>query len=155
MEEIKKETGTEEVSEKAGKEISQTEKMSHKGNFIGFDKKKLDEKPGHFSDVQEMLEKNLKWSQIIYEQNRRIIRRLTLSAVAAWIKWLFIIAVLIWGAWYGWPIVKKVNQQYESIVGQFQAVTTDKNDETSALQKILNLLNLNQQQAEQLKAMNN
>jgi len=155
MEELKKETGAENTSEIADKEINQTGKTGHKSNFIGFDKKKLDEKPGHFSDMQEMLEKNLKWSQIIYEQNRRIIRRLTLSAVVAWVKWLFIIAVLIWGAWYGWPIVKKVNQQYESIVGQFQAVTTGKNDETSALQKILNLLNLNEQQAEQLKAMNN
>lgn len=155
MEEIKKETGMENISENTGKETNQAEKTEHKSNFIGFDKKKLDEKPGHFSDVQEMLEKNLKWSQIIYEQNRRIIRRLTISAVAAWVKWFLIIAVLIWGAWYGWPIVKKVNQQYESIVGQFQAVSTDKNDETSALQKILNLLNLNQQQTEQLKAMNN
>ncbi len=155
MEEIKKETGTEDVSETAGKEIKEVEKTGHKGNFIGFDKKKLDEKPGHFSDIQEMLEKNLKWSQIIYEQNRRIIRRLTLTAVIAWVKWLLILAVLIWGAWYGWPIVKKVNQQYDLIVGQFQSVTTDKNDETNALQKILNLLNLNPQQAEQLKAMNN
>lgn len=155
MEDIKKETGTENFSENAKKEINEVKKTAQKSNFIGFDKKKLDEKPGHFSNIQEMLEKNLKWSQIIYEQNRRIIRRLTLTAVIAWVKWILIIAVLIWGAWYGWPIVKKVNQQYESIVGQFQASTADKNDETSALQKILNLLNLNQQQTEQLKAMNN
>jgi hypothetical protein len=158
MEEIKKETGVENTDNAVSNEENinkDKDKNTTPSNFIGFDKKKLPEKPSHFGDIKELMEKNLKWSQIIYEQNRRIIRRLTLSAVAAWVKWLLVVAVLIWGAWYGWPIVKKINQQYESIVGQFQTSTSDKKDETTALQKILNLLNLNQQQEEQLKAMNN
>lgn len=49
-------------------------------------------------ELKELLEKNLKWSQIIYEQNRKINHKLLLSAIASWVHVLIILVPIILGA---------------------------------------------------------
>lgn len=106
-------------------------------------------------DIRELVEKNLKWSQIIYEQNRRIIRRLFWSTFLAWFKWIVILGVLSASVWYGWPLMKNLVGQYQNLLGQFgiTASETDTNINAADLQKKLDGLNLTPQQTEQVKAM--
>ncbi len=145
MIEEKKET-TKEV------EVSEEKKENKTPQFIGNSKKEDEKSLGHrTSDLRELLEKNLKWSQIIYEQNRRISRRLLWSSIAAWLKWIIILGVIVWGAWYGWPIVKNLTNQYESIMKQLEL--PDGKVDNTTLEKILKILPLNQSQQEQIKAM--
>lgn len=118
--------------------------------FIGLGKKNGEPPIGReSSDLRDLLEKNLKWSQIIYEQNRRISRRMLWGSIAAWLKWILILAVMGWGVWYGWPIVKNLANQYESLMKQLP----DGKIDNTTLEKILKILPLNQSQQEQLKAM--
>jgi hypothetical protein len=50
--------------------------------------------------LRELIEKNLKWSQILYEQNRRINRKLFWTAVARWIQLLVTLGVVGLGVVY-------------------------------------------------------
>ncbi len=54
--------------------------------------------PTDMRTLKELLEKNLKWSQIIYEQNRKINHKLLLSAVGSWIHAFIILVPLVLGA---------------------------------------------------------
>lgn len=57
--------------------------------------------------LKELLEKNLKWSQIIYEQNRRISRKLAWAAVASWLRFLIIAVPIILGLLYLPPLIRQ------------------------------------------------
>lgn len=104
--------------------------------------------------LRELLEKNLKWSQIIYEQNRKINNKLLWSAIAEWLR-LFIIlvplAIVIWGAWAFLPQIKNVYSQYNELL---QLSPTSLNSgSNSSVQDLIKLLPLNPSQQEQLKGM--
>lgn len=128
-----------------------------KSQFIGFEKKENNfserQEKSEKQELKELLEKNLKWSQIIYEQNRRISRRLLLNTIVAGLKWLIILAIIVWGYWYSRPYVRNIMAQYETIKKQSDLI--DSKLDGSTLDKILNILPLNQSQQEQIKAMSN
>jgi hypothetical protein len=50
--------------------------------------------------LRELIEKNLKWSQILYEQNRRINRKLLWTAFARWLQVIVTIVAIGLGIWY-------------------------------------------------------
>jgi hypothetical protein len=120
--------------------------------FIGIGKKVLSESESEAGGIRDLLEKNLKWSQIIYEQNRRISRRLLWQSILSWVKWLIIGAVIIWSTWYAWPIIQGLTNQYNSIMKQLQLAPGGKFDSAS-LDQIFKNLSLTPEQQEQLKAM--
>ena len=127
------------------KENDKKPEVSH---FIGNSKTSAVTKDATLAEVKELLEKNLKWSQIIYEQNRRISRRLLWSALLSWFKWIVIAVAVVVGTWYSYPYVKNALMQYQSLVGTIQSSSTS----TAKLDQILNSLSLPQQQIEQIKA---
>jgi len=100
--------------------------------------------------LQEMLEKNLKWSQIIYEQNRRISRRLLWTLIIGWMKWVLIAAVIVLSIWYAWPIYRTFQAQYSAIVNQMDPT---KPLDKAGLEKVLQMLPLNSASQEQIKAL--
>lgn len=102
------------------------------------------------SDVRELLEKNLKWSQIIYEQNRRIYRHLWMNAIFTWVKWAIILAVLALGTYFAWPLVKNLEAQYSLIMKQFNP---SRPLDESAVESILNILPLDKINQDQVKAL--
>ncbi|MBI2444254.1 MAG: hypothetical protein HYV42_03375 [Candidatus Magasanikbacteria bacterium] len=63
--------------------------------------------PSGSGAVHDLLEKNLKWSQIIYEQNRKISRRLTWLAVGSWLRLLILLTPIILGLIFLPPLVRK------------------------------------------------
>lgn len=67
--------------------------------------------------VQSLLEKNLKWSQLIYEQNRKIKRRLTLMAVGNYLRLFMILAPLILAVIYLPPLIEKLLATYGGLLG--------------------------------------
>lgn len=100
--------------------------------------------------LHELLEKNLKWSQIIYEQNRKINRKLLWSAVWSWVHALIIIVPLILGIIFLSPLIRKAYQQYNC---WFNRVACQKNQSSSSADDFIKLLPLNPEQKEQLKAI--
>lgn len=107
-------------------------------------------------ELGELMEKNLKWSQIIYEQNRKINGKLLWSALAGWLRILIIAAIVFWSFWYALPLAKNLIASYGDILGGggIGLLTGTGKDKSSpqSLEQILNLLPLNPAQKEQIKA---
>jgi len=101
--------------------------------------------------VKNLLEKNLKWSQIIYEQNRKINHKLMWAAIAGWLRLLLILAPLIIALFYLPPIIKSVWSNFNNITGYSQGAGDSKNG--NSLENLLKVFNLNTQQKEQLKTI--
>jgi hypothetical protein len=103
------------------------------------------------SGLRELVEKNLKWSQIIYEQNRKINNKLLWSAVFGWFKVIIIVAPIILAAIYLQPILKGAWAQYRELLGGAQ--TAKEPLKQNSLDNLLQLFNLDPARQEQLKAL--
>jgi len=104
-------------------------------------------------DLQKLVEKNLKWSQIIYEQNRKINSKLFWMSVFGWIKALIIIIPIVLAILFLPPLVTGWVERYNGILGNTAITGAGLNASTTQLDKLLQLLPLDTAQKEQLKAM--
>lgn len=66
-------------------------------------------------NLPELMEKNLKWSQIIYEQNRKINRQLSWILFIGWLRFLLIAVPLVLAFWFLPPLIR----QWGSVYGNF------------------------------------
>ncbi len=98
--------------------------------------------------LRELLEKNLKWSQIIYEQNRRINSKLFWSTLGSWFKIIIFFALLAGSIVFLSPFFRPFFNYYNSFARQakFGEISP-----TSSLQNALQFLPLDASQKEQLK----
>ncbi|KKW41810.1 MAG: hypothetical protein UY92_C0013G0009 [Candidatus Magasanikbacteria bacterium GW2011_GWA2_56_11] len=69
------------------------------------------------STLEELVKKNIKWSQVIYEQNRRISRRLTLMAVGNYVRLALLLAPIILAAIYLPPLIRDLLETYGGLFG--------------------------------------
>lgn len=100
--------------------------------------------------IKELLEKNLKWSQIIYEQNRKINNKLMWSAIANWFRILIIVIPLALAIWFLPPVIKGLQNTYGGLLGGKTA--TDTNNSNS-IDQLLKILPLDPAKQEQLKVL--
>ncbi len=101
--------------------------------------------------LKDLLEKNLKWSQIIYEQNRRLNSKLFWTALASWFKVLVFIGALGWTVFVLKPLANSAINAYQHFLGG--GSSSGGQYSSSSLQSILPLLPINEAQKEQLKAL--
>lgn len=99
--------------------------------------------------LRELLEKNLKWSQIIYEQNRKVNSKLLWAAAANWLRLLVIAVPLVLAVWYLPAIIKELRAKYgfllnAAVKGQVSPVSVN---------NLLDILPINAVEREQLKAI--
>jgi hypothetical protein len=91
------------------------------------------------SALRELLEKNLKWSQIIYEQNRRLNGRLVWSLIANWLRLSIILVPLILGVLFLPNIFKNLRNTYGFL---FNPVgTSGVASSTPSAEEIIKLIN--------------
>ena len=107
------------------------------------------------ADLRELMEKNLKWSQIIYEQNRRINSKLFWNSFFSWFKIIIFLAVTALGALYLSPFVKQGVAVYNALAGQYGDSYQIKEPGTSSFDDLVKLLPINDAQREQLKQLFN
>jgi len=69
------------------------------------------------ASLKELVEKNIKWSQVIYEQNKKIKSRLTWMVVGSYLRLAIIIIPIILALIYLPPLLKGVFSQYSSLLG--------------------------------------
>jgi hypothetical protein len=101
--------------------------------------------------LKELIEKNLKWSQIIYEQNRKINNKLLWTAIASWFKVLLILVPLVLAVLYLGPLLKGTISQYSDLLGGNGSVSNT--DQSAMSNLLLKWSNLDPAQQEQLKAL--
>lgn len=93
------------------------EKLQNKVSIM----EKEEEKHGD-DGLRKLVEKNIKWTQVVYEQNRQIKRRLTIMAVGSYLRLFIIVVPIILAIIYLPPIFKQVFQQYSELLGGIGAV---------------------------------
>lgn len=101
--------------------------------------------------IKDLLEKNLKWSQIIYEQNRKIHSKMTWTAAAGWIRVFLILAPLIWAIWYLPGLIKNLQNSYGALLGGQSA--NSQPSSANSLEQLFKILPLDSAKQEQLKAL--
>lgn len=67
-------------------------------------------------EIKELIQKNIKWSQVIYNQNKQIKHRLTLMTVASWVKLALIIIPIILGIIFLPALIQDVWGQYGELL---------------------------------------
>lgn len=100
--------------------------------------------------LKELIEKNLKWSQIIYEQNRKINNKLLWSAIADWLRVLLIAVPLLLGLLFLPSFFKSIMSQYGDLLG---IRSSPSGAQQNSLDNLLKLFNLDPAKQEQLKAL--
>ena len=100
--------------------------------------------------IKELLEKNLKWSQIIYEQNRKINNKLMWSAIGSWFRIFLIVVPLIFAIWFLPPIIQGLQSTYGSLLG---GGATSSKSNSNSIDQLLKMLPLDPAKQEQLKAL--
>lgn len=68
-------------------------------------------------NIRALLEKNIKWSQVIYHQNRKIQRRLTWMTIGSYIRLFVILIPLIVGIFF---VSDFISQNGDLLNGAFQ-----------------------------------
>lgn len=101
-------------------------------------------------DLRDLMVKNLKWSQIIYEQNRKINRKLTWAAIASWLRVLIIVVPILLALWFLPPLIKQYYGMYGSLLNIGNSNTVNS---SQSLEQILKLLPLDSAQQQQIKAI--
>lgn len=66
--------------------------------------------------LKELIEKNIKWSQVVYNQNKAIKRRLTMMAVGNYIRLALILTPIVFGIIYLPSIIADTKARYESVI---------------------------------------
>lgn len=100
--------------------------------------------------IKELLEKNLKWSQIIYEQNRKINSKLMWQSIFGWIRVFLFLAPLVWAAWFLPGFIKNLQNTYGPLLGIKPAV---QGSTTGSIEQLMKILPLDAAKQEQLKAL--
>lgn len=67
--------------------------------------------------LEALLTKHLKWSQLIYEQNQKIEKRLLWMAIAGYVRLAIILIPLILAIVYLPPLLSNFLEQYQAVVG--------------------------------------
>lgn len=74
------------------------------------------------TDLKTLVEKNIKWSQVIYEQNKKLKHRLDFIIWGGVLKWLIILIPIIFGIIYLPALLKPVMEQYSGLLGTTSGV---------------------------------
>ncbi|MSU75804.1 MAG: hypothetical protein EXS55_04815 [Candidatus Magasanikbacteria bacterium] len=100
--------------------------------------------------IKELLEKNLKWSQIIYEQNRKINTKLLWMNIGSWFRVFIIIAPVILGVIFFPSLYRKFQDRYGAL---FSIPTNATKPSSSSVDEMLKVLSLTAEQKEQLRSI--
>jgi len=66
-------------------------------------------------DLKALVEKSIRWSQVLHEQNKKILRRMTWMAVGSYIRLALFLIPLIVGIIFLPPLLKQAFGQYQSL----------------------------------------
>jgi len=99
--------------------------------------------------MRELAEKNLKWSQIIYEQNRRINTKLLWLDIAQWVRITFYIVLIVLAIRYIPPLIQNFSKKYDNLTGG----TAETQNSPAFSSEICDFLALDPAKCEQIKTL--
>ena len=106
---------------------------SQKGEDTKKEKKPMDSEKKS-TDIKSLLEKNIKWSQVIFQQNKKIKRRLTMLVVGNYLRLFLILAPIIIGIIYLVPFVSDIIKEYNGLISLIGSGSLDQKAISEILQ---------------------
>lgn len=89
-------------------------------------------------ELAVLIKKNIQWSQVLYQQNKKIEQKLLLMTISGYIRLAIILVPIIIGAIYLPPLLKDLFSQYDSLL---QATTSLQNPVLSPqIQELIDLI---------------
>lgn len=67
-------------------------------------------------ELAVLIKKNIQWSEVLYQQNKKIERRLFWMAVGSYLRLAIILIPLVLGAIYLPPIIRQLLSQYDALL---------------------------------------
>lgn len=101
--------------------------------------------------LKDLMEKNLKWSQLIYEQNKKLQRHFFWTAIFTWIKVIATVAFIVVAVFFASSWYKDLQKRYPFIFGHSKQTVTS--TPATSFEEFLKVLPINDSQREQLKAL--
>ncbi|HNU95996.1 MAG TPA: hypothetical protein PKH95_01130 [Candidatus Magasanikbacteria bacterium] len=108
--------------------------------------------PVTLEKINELLTNNLKWSQIIYEQNRKINKKLFWTAFANYLKLALIIVPLVVGLFYLLPGLNNFLRTLDVFSG-YDVCKEEGKQQEAFWENLLNQLPIDHVKQEQIKAL--
>ncbi len=68
-------------------------------------------------DLKTLVEKNIKWSQALYDQNQKILRRMTMMTIANYLRLALFVIPLIFALVYLPSLFKQYIGSYQELLG--------------------------------------
>ncbi len=131
--------------------MSEEKKEIKKEEEILETKELIKNEPVTLEKINELLINNLKWSQIIYEQNRKINRKLLWNSIFNYLKVAIIIIPLIIGFFYLLPSINNLFKAVDIFSGT--DVFKENSFSKEALESLLKSFPIDQAKQEQIKAL--
>ncbi|MFA6427642.1 MAG: hypothetical protein WCW16_04350 [Candidatus Magasanikbacteria bacterium] len=141
MSHIGKEEKVEELKKKGVVEDADEEKET-----VVLHEKKQNVSQESTEGLKELIEKNIKWSQVIYNQNKKIKHRLTLLVLGNYFRLLLILVPLILAIVYLPPYIEDLWKQYEPLINTY----INSQDTMSSLLNTVNNSGLDRQQLQNI-----
>lgn len=66
--------------------------------------------------LKELIEKNIKWSQVVYHQNKAIKHRLSLMVLGSYLRLALVLIPIVLGIIYLPPFFSDIKTRYESVM---------------------------------------
>ncbi len=76
----------------------------------------VEEKKGE-ENLKELVEKSIKWTQVVYEQNQKIKHRITMMVIGSYLRLLLIVVPIIFAVIYLPPLLRPMFEQYSALLG--------------------------------------
>lgn len=102
--------------------------------------------------LKDLLEKNIRWSQVIYEQNKKILRRIFWSSIFTWVKIVVTIAIIVIAIVYASSWYRTLQKKYPYIFGSAPHQTATSTP-SSSVDDFLKILPISDGQRDQLKQL--
>jgi len=84
-------------------------------------------------DLRSLIEKNLKWSQLIFEQNKKIKRWMMWTTISSYVRIFLFVLPLIAAIIFLPPLIKPLLDQYSSVLSGVNSVNNATNMNTNDL----------------------
>ncbi len=133
---------------KSTEKDSKKEDLNNKSVDANLTKNETESQICEETDLKDLIEKNIKWSQVIYEQNKKIKNRLTWMVLGSYLRLAIIIIPIILAFIYLPSLLKELFSQYQSVLGGVGGSPSQVNDllgqvSSNQLQEILKAISNN------------
>ncbi len=76
----------------------------------------LDELTARIDDLEVLVKKNIQWNEVVYNEVKRVRRRLTFMSIGSYVRLILLLTPFILGFIFLPPLIRQMKGTFESII---------------------------------------